>query len=76
MPFVQEVAPYSNAHELLALNGTGLVAMIPKVRVRRAAQMRASLVTVCFLLHVCVGSRWSCSKVEAQFYVVEEELRW
>jgi len=40
MPFVQEVAPYSIAHELLALNDVCLVAMIPKVRVRSSANAR------------------------------------
>ena len=40
MPFVQEVAPYSIAHELLALNDVCLVAMIPKVRVRSCAHAR------------------------------------
>ena len=36
----EEVAPYSIAHELLALNGVCLVAMIPKVRVRSCAHAR------------------------------------
>ena len=58
MPFVQEVAPYSIAHELLALNGIDLLAMIPKVHVRSCAHARITADSVLFCCTFRVGLWW------------------